>query len=232
MKHQQGLSAFNLLIVLLIVGAVAYNFLYLPSHNRQVINNLRATPPAVTPAVKQQVDEFKSRPHPEFAPSGKYVATGEIEGKDYSITYYFGDDNTVTKDLLLLDEYRLTGSAKFEFKGSVMTFSEITGDLALFSETGEPITVQSKDVLVIPGETHPITLKSSAMIEQEAAEADFASSKRNEMLASKSFFELSPADALEKAIGSGLLPVLIFFLLLPAIIKAMWRMFDGHESGY
>jgi hypothetical protein len=170
MKRQQGSSDSIVLIVLivfLVEGALAYNFLYLPTHYSKAINDMRKTKPAVIPAVKQQVDEFKSRPHPKFVPTGKYVGTGEIEGNDYSITYYFGDDNTVTKELLLLDEYRLTGSAKFEFKGSVMTFSEITGDLALFSEIGEPITVQSKDVLVVPSEAHSITLKSSAMIEQE-----------------------------------------------------------------
>ena len=232
MNKQQGIGAFDLMVVLLLAGMALYYLMIVPYQNTQVVNEIRSKPPSITAEDKRLIDSFKAKPEPKIFPSGKYYGEGEVDGKEYKITYYFGDDQTVTKEMSILDEYRLGGSAKYHYEGSAIVFSEIVGDRFLFPEIGEAVSVPNISMMVRHDATYPIHLKSSALIEQEKREADKAASERREMIESKSILDLSPEEVIEKVAGSGHFPFVIFFLIVPALLIAFQRFYQRQIRRY
>jgi hypothetical protein len=117
---------------------------------------------------KKFIDTFKSKVSPELHPLGEYYWSGEIDGKEMSVRYFFQKDMTLTKEATLLGKYEVGGSAKYRFEGSTLVYSDVVGDKVLFPELGEPVGVKGEDVLIIYSSTQPpgIELKSSRLIKK------------------------------------------------------------------
>lgn len=224
-KHRKGFGLFELLLIVLILGA-AFFFFIIPIANTQAINTMKSMEPPVTAQGKQLIDSFKSKPTPETSLHGYFYGEGEFDSKSYSITYFFAEDKTVTKEVTILGKYNLSGSAKYYFDGSVMKFTEIVGDKYLFPQMGEAVSIPNEDIIVYHYGRLPLTLKSATLIEQETIRANKVAAQRKEMLASKSIFDLSINEALEKAMLSTyftstifLLTVLLAVVLFRAILQ-------------
>lgn len=152
MKKEKGNITVNLLLFVVFCGVGFYNFVFIPQKNTKILNDIRYNPPTIDIENKEMIDGFKSKSKPEIKPLGKYYTKGEADGKSYSITYYFGKENTLTKELLIkipfVGTYKLSGSAKYDLNGSVLVFDKIVGDKILFSEIGEAISIPNKKSIV------------------------------------------------------------------------------------
>lgn len=213
------------MIILLIYAFVEYA-------NHQKMLSMKSNPPPITVDEKELIDRFKVKPQPEVLPSGKYYSEVESNGEDYKITYYFGDNNTITKEVSIWeDKYELSGSAKYHFVGSVLVFTDIAGDKALFSELGEAISVVDVHNIILDynimnySTANPISLRSYALVQESKILDEIADAKRRAMLESKSIFELSLNEALKRVLGSDyFIIVAILLFMLPVFLIILMRL--------
>jgi hypothetical protein len=143
----------NLLIgvVIFIFIAVIAGAQYWDNKNAEnAFNEMKVKRPTVSIEMKKAVDTYGSMPTPTKKPQGEYINSGVIEGKPAVTRYYFSLDNQVFKEVTVSDKYLMSGSAKYEYRGSVMQFSDIKGDLFLFSEIGEPLRIISDSEIENP----------------------------------------------------------------------------------
>lgn len=105
------------------------------------LETFKKNPPETTLDQKVLVDKFKLKPEITLV-SGIYQAKNVVGGHTFEYRYYFSDDKTLTKSVVAEPKgIKLNGSAKYRMDGSVLVYSEITGDRVLFPEIGEPISV-------------------------------------------------------------------------------------------
>ena len=233
MKNQHGFGALDVFLLLLFFGVLIYNLVYVPHHNAQLINELRSEPPLVTVAYKQKIDNFRNKATPKFAPQGMYYTEGEIDGEEYTITYYFQDNQSVTIEMTVLsDEYRLGGTANYHFEGSVLVFSEINGDRYLFPLSGVAISMPNENLIVQHGTLYPITLKSSKLIDLEKKEAELAEAERKVRLNATPILDLSLEEAIEKAVNHYYFPLASFFLIVPIALMFLLSIYRTFQRGY
>lgn len=140
---------FSLIVIALIVWG-GYVTFYVPYEHRKSMDEFRGKPPAVSPAKLAIVEAYKPKPTPAQLPRGLYTGTVEQDGYPMNISFDFGEDQVITKKAYIKN-YEFTGSAVYEFVGSVMTFRNVKGDAVLFAESGEPIDVISSTEIHVPG---------------------------------------------------------------------------------
>jgi len=125
------------------MSALVFAQWYEVQAEKEAMNTKKAKRPTLTIKMQKAVDEYSVMPPPIKKPQGEYTNSNVVDGKSVSTKYYFSPDNQILKEVTISGRYQLSGSAKYEFQGSVMRFSNIKGDLFLFSEIGEPLKVNS-----------------------------------------------------------------------------------------
>lgn len=157
-KILHGRGVYELLAVFLSVGLLVYNFIIIPYLNTQIANGIKSNPPSITIEDKVLVDSFRAKPTPKILPNGKYQVAEVVDGKEIKVTYYFSEDKTVTKEVILWGKYNLGGSAKYHFDGSVLMYTDIIGDKYLFPEIGEAVSVRDDNTIILHEESRSTSL--------------------------------------------------------------------------
>lgn len=219
LSKYKGFSTSNILFAVLIAGLILI-FSHREHMNNEAINLARTTPPPISVGEKLLIDKFKNKNSPKNYPKGRFYGKGESEdGMSYEFTYFFGEDQTLSKDVLVMDKYYLSGTAKYNFTGSVLSFSDIKGDKYLFSEIGEAITVLDQDSITVYDEQSSITLKSPKLIDEEnKAEQD-----RKKALEARPFSELTIHEMISRLINNYW--YLMVILIIPILLLSFYRFY-------
>lgn len=133
----------------IVVAAAVYILAVDPYLKDQRFREMKSNYPEVTIDSKILVDSYSSKPEPKDHPRGRYEAEFQIDGKSVAVSYYFDDKNTVTKEMKIAGIPKISGSAQYQFNGSVLMFSEVIGDKALFPEIGEAIVVENPQTITM-----------------------------------------------------------------------------------
>lgn len=157
-NSQRGSGHLFSLMVLALIAWGAYVTLYVPYEHKKSMDAFRSQPPAVSQAKMEIVDAYKAKQTPEQLPHGLYTGTAEQDGYPMTISFDFGDNQVITKKAHIKN-YEFTGSASYDFVGSVITFRNVKGDAVLFAGTGEPIEVISATEIQVPGPGTTLVLK-------------------------------------------------------------------------
>lgn len=230
-KHKEGFGNFDLLIVLLIVSLFVYSLIYIPFKKQSIINETRNTHLPTTAEQINLVASFKLKPSPDFEPEPEYLTSGEIHGMKFTEKLIFHYDETLTKETILLEEYKLSGNARYRFEGSVMMYSEIIGDKVVFSEIGSPIIFSDRS-LVIYNAGFEFIYKTPSLIEEELTASITAENKRITALNNKSFGELNAYEFIERYLSSKsqitlIIAVPVLLLILSVIFSLYSRLRRG-----
>ncbi len=128
---------------------------------KQSIDKWRNEYPELSVETLKVIDELSLEKVPYSVPVGMYITDTTIDGINIKAKYYFGSDNTISKEVITIgkeiifsNKLSLKGKANYNFKGSVMLFENVTGDKVLFAKEGEPIKVNGKNQIeVLDGES-------------------------------------------------------------------------------
>lgn len=196
-RSERGISAVDILVVLLFVSFFAYHFAFVPYYNQQMLYEIKNSTATITVAEQKIINEYRQKEAPATLPAGEYIAEGSMEGKEYKMVYLFQNDRVI-KEITIMDKYTLSGSAKYAFQGSVMFFSDIKGDKGLFPEYGQAIGVKDQE-LFLPSddEAKSITLKSGAAL----SAAEITEKERLVRINNSSIFDLSASEIPEKLLS-------------------------------
>lgn len=164
MNTQKGLGLLDLLTALALLSLAVYVFFLRPLQYDATLEKMRYAQPIASVAGHRLIDEYSKRPSPVVAPAGEYVGEVHIDNWSLPAKYFFGANNRLTVDLLipaglLRPETKLRASANYHFNGSVLVFSDVTGDGVLLTASGQPIEVRSADHLVLRGDTLDVVLR-------------------------------------------------------------------------
>lgn len=146
MEH---IGKINVLVILVIASLGFYSFVHVPAKNEEAIKGLKYNKVEITSEDIALVDKFKNKEKPEVLPSGKFYTKGIINEKEYSMMFYFGDDKSVSKEVVLMGRYKLKGKANYRFDGSVITYSNVEGDRFLFPEIGQAVSIPNESLVVL-----------------------------------------------------------------------------------
>lgn len=231
-KSNNGASAFDFIMILLIVAVGSYYFLVLPYINQNVVQNLKSSAPPVTAEQKYIIDEYKEKPSPAHIPLGQYYASGEHDGKEYQLLVTFHKDNTITKSLTVMDEYVISGNASYVLNGSVLKYVDITGDKYLFSEIGSALTVNGKQITFHDPDGDNLVLSHKSLLDERKLQHQKEELMRKEALAAKPFTDLSVEEAVEKYLVSdqgisGILMALTIIIFLYIAFSGYAKIRDG-----
>ena len=225
----KGMTAFEWVLMLLAAGCL-FMFAIQPYLNTQTLNEMRDKAPSVTIADKKLIDRYLGMSVPEIQPDGIYYGYLEIDGKELRVTLSFDSNETVTIEMVILDKYKLSGTANFSFTGSTLVYSNIRGDKALFPKIGQAITVRSKDHIIFYEPEMTIDLKSSYLLEQEKTSKMAVEKMASETLDKTSYSQLELEEMLTKFQQSPYISffmVLIFLSLFPIIVGGYKKVRDG-----
>lgn len=166
LKYQKGAGLINMLVsfliilaFLLVAGTVFYNYWFTPNYNSEVIENIRYEHPEITPEDIQVVEEYKERDTPGQSLMGLYSWAGEVNNTLFEMSVLFEKDNKLTTELVIEQTYILNGEAQYNFEGSVLMFSNIKGDKALFQKIGQAVSMPDLSTLIFHGPNVDYTLK-------------------------------------------------------------------------
>ncbi|THJ45091.1 hypothetical protein [Aeromonas veronii] len=98
---------------------------------------------------KQLVDDYKKKPTPNVILQGRYSGK-YFDDQEETLTFVFGDDNSLTKIVRYGENRHTTGKATYKFNGSTLEFTNITGQPRLFPSAGEAIVVNDLDSVTLP----------------------------------------------------------------------------------
>lgn len=230
MLKQRGDSLVDLLIVFCLFGPAVYWFLIEPYLLDQSLETMKKNPPAVTAEQIHLMDKYKAMPRPVPAPTDTYHWEGSMDGVDLTMTYHFIDDKRLVKEVVLDEKHTLSGAAEFAFDGSVLTFSNITGDKILFPEIGQPISLVNEQFLILHDPKQSLTLKSSTLLAQEQSMAEQAAVDRKAYLESTSLFDMSPEDAYEKVVNTSYFFILTCLVVLWLILTIAGKVRNEYNA--
>ena len=137
MRIQKRFFGVNILPFLLLGGLMAYKFIFVPYR----ISNVGAEPPALSEEQVKLANEYRRRPQPATRLHGVFAQEGLFYGDAYVAELRFQGRDRIHVSVLLNDRYSYSGSATYRFHGSVMSFSNVSGDKVLFPVEGAPVTV-------------------------------------------------------------------------------------------
>ena len=147
MKNISGFSMSNFVIMIAVIVIGSYLFMYIPYKNERIFEEFKSNQD-VSVNEKILVDKYKKKDKPDILPSGLYMWDGMIKDKKLSVSYYFGEDGTLTKEITVMDKYTAKGVAKYSFDGSVMMFSDVAGDKGLFPVVGDPVKMTEDGIFI------------------------------------------------------------------------------------
>ena len=112
---------------------------------------IKSNYPKVTIEERVITDKFKGvalRAKPTGMYEGVHTFSNDFWSREpLTISYYFDTSGGVAKRVIDKSGGVIaSGYAKFVFDGSVMMFSEVTGDKVLFSQAGEAITTNENAI--------------------------------------------------------------------------------------
>lgn len=148
MRNKNRGDAVTAIILALLVLVGLYIYGVKPHMARMEVAELRKQPPPVTAQDRALVEAYRKQETPELQLAGSYETALEVDGQKVSLRWDFHPDNFVTISTGI-NEYRLSGSARYQFSGSVMEFDKVAGDKIFFSEIGIPIEVPEDGAFAI-----------------------------------------------------------------------------------
>lgn len=95
------------------------------------------------------VGNYKKGVAPNIALKGRYSAKDIVNGDEVTITFVFGDGNSLKKRIKYNDKY-IEGEATYQFRGETLEFTNITGQPRLFPSSGEAMVVNDLDSITLP----------------------------------------------------------------------------------
>jgi len=137
MRIQTRFLGVNILPFLVFGALIAYKFIFIPYR----ISNAGAEPPALSEEQVKLANDYRRKPQPATRLYGVFAQEGLFHGDPYRAELRFQGRDRIHASLLLNDRYSFSGSATYRFDGSVMSFSGVNGDKALFPLEGVPVTV-------------------------------------------------------------------------------------------
>ena len=158
-QRQIGLTEILVLVLALLWGV--YAFWIHPQRAEIRLSQLKDALPVLTEADRRLVEKNKRKTRPTITPYGVYSGETEYNGRKVRFKYSFLTGQTIEKEVLFQDRYRLAGTAKVIFVGSTIQFDERTGDRILFPVEGEVLRVLSENEIIIKDALSQVTLKSN-----------------------------------------------------------------------
>lgn len=95
------------------------------------------------------VDNYQRRSEPTIPLTGRYSAKDIVNGNEVTLTFIFGDNNSLKKRVKYKNGY-VEGEATYHFHGETLEFTNITGQPRLFPSAGEAIVVNDLDSVTLP----------------------------------------------------------------------------------
>ncbi|MCZ4337811.1 hypothetical protein [Shewanella colwelliana] len=157
-RTHKGMGLPMVLLVLVALAMAFYSFVFAPYYNYQKIEEISGIRPSPTLAQSKLLDSYKMKPGTPPI-TGQFRFEGKQDGKEVIISYYFSSDQLVTKELVVDGKYKVTGTAKYTNVGSVLVYTDISGDKVVFPEIGEAVTFVEGKSLTIHNPEQDLLLK-------------------------------------------------------------------------
>lgn len=143
LKKQKGSIEF-IGLIFLVVALYFINITY-ENYKTSQLEEYMSTPPSTGTDERYLIDEYLKIDTPKIKPDGLYEMELKESGiSDAKVKIYFKGDKIIKEMNLTVDslffkgrKFNMTGEANYKIIGSVITYSNITGDKAMFQEIGD-----------------------------------------------------------------------------------------------